>query len=110
MEQSIINQTISFITQSDAIRLSEIPDNLLDAWIVGIANKEDYDLDRDFIINIFNDIYEGSKEAQNIDTAHNDSDREEYRSQFEQQLLAERQRRERGEATKGDNVIIADLY
>ncbi|MFR9553691.1 MAG: hypothetical protein SNH35_05525 [Rikenellaceae bacterium] len=96
MAQNLINQTISLITQSDALRLSEIPDDLLDAWIVGISSKEDYDYRRDFIINIFNEIYEGQKELQSIDAAHEDSDREEYRTRFEQQLRAEKQRRTSG--------------
>lgn len=102
MKQNNIKETTDLIIENDTILLSEIPDNLLDVWIIGIANKSDYIYERDFIINIFNEIYEGHKELQNINTAEDDSDREEYRQRFEELLKAEKHRRLTGQRVVED--------
>ncbi|MFR9503629.1 MAG: hypothetical protein SNH73_04175 [Rikenellaceae bacterium] len=57
-------ETMDLLINNDVLRLSEIPDNLLDAWIAGVVIKADYDYSRDFIINIFNEIYEVHKEQE----------------------------------------------
>ncbi len=101
-------QTVNLISQRDVILLSEIPDNILDAWIEGITTKSDYLYERDFIVNIFNEIYEGHQESHDISVDDMERDRELYRAQFEQLLRAEKQQRLCGEHNLGD-VDIFDL-
>ncbi len=87
MAQNVITQTISLITSDEVIHLSEVPDDLLDAWITDINNNSG------ITINIFNEIYEGHKEMQGINPAIDDHDRAEYRAQFERLLRIEKARR-----------------
>ncbi len=103
--KSLDNESLEIITSETTLSMSKIPNHLLDAWIIGIENKPEYDEQRDFIINIFNEIYEGYKESQNI---NNDNDREEYRLHFEKLLLCEKQRRLSGDKIV-DDVILFDL-
>ncbi len=102
MERRISKETFSLLSQNETIYLSEIPDDLLNAWIIGIANKPDYIYERDFIVNIFNEIYEGYKERQGIIVSEDDSEREACRIRFEELLSSEEHRRLSGEIIVDD--------
>ncbi len=95
--KTLFSQTLELIASRDELLAHQIPDHLLDAWIIGIADrpKEEYDFDRDFIVNIFNEIYEGYKESQGINPAEDDHDRVDCRHYFESLLKSERHRRDK---------------
>ncbi|MFI3264254.1 MAG: hypothetical protein SNG38_03210 [Rikenellaceae bacterium] len=103
--KSLYDESLEVITSETTLSMSKVPNYLLDAWIVGVGNSPQYDEQRDFIINIFNEVYEGYKESQNI---NDDNDREEYRLHFEKLLLSEKQRRLSGSEVT-DDAILFDL-
>lgn len=109
--KTLFSQSLELISSSDELLVHQIPNHLLDAWIIGIADRpaEEYNIERDFIVNIFNEIYEGHKESQGINPAEDDYDREHCRQSFEALLRAEQRRRLVGDVSI-DSIYLFDVF